>query len=457
MILRIKILILLNLFCSPLLFGQWSEANYQLNMAAYDGDTAKVDSLIAVGVQVDLPDDDQRTALFYAAQMGHVAVARRLLEKDAHIDHLTWSFKTPLLAAIYNGQFEMAEFLIRQGANVHIKDKHGRTGLHYAVKFKDFYMADMLCYYEMDIDAKDQEGMTPLSVAAFLGHDTLAWMLCENGCLIDPVDTLGNTPFLTACEKGHLAVVELLVGLGTDIHALNKQHYDGLQIASFFGHDKIVDYLLSLEEHPEYPGKYPKNPWLLAKSRNHAIVARSLRKAGIKTIKHPHISAINVKIDNSFSSEDYFLGGSLGIHDIFTGCYLNFGYQARIGHTPVLVKEREHLFYQYYEKRHLLYFTLERKFKFNPYSSSPKGLILGLRQVYNMGKYRGTTRKVHREWMTSPTAGLFLQKDFFCLILDYQYLDFGLEGLSPHRINLSFSFDFNIIQSGYSKTKVPYI
>ncbi|MCF8370413.1 MAG: ankyrin repeat domain-containing protein [Bacteroidales bacterium] len=439
------------------LFGQWTNSNYELNLAAYEGDTAKVDSLIEAGVNVDLPDFDGVTALVYAAQNGHIAVAKRLLDKEAQIDHLTWDFRTPLLAAVMENQFEMAEFLIRSGAKINAKDNLGASSLHYAVAYGNFYMADMLVYYEIDLEAKDEDGHTPLSIAATLDYDTIAWMLLENNCQVDPIDTFGNTPMLSACENGHFNVVKLLVENGADIHHINNNGFNALQIAVYYGYNDIVSFLISQGLDPQRPDAKSIAPIITAKSRGLYSTVQLLKEAGAKPIRKPLIDAYSIKIENSFSTKDYFLGGSLGTHDLFTGCYLNLGYQGRIGQTPILFREQENLFYQYYEKRHQIYLGLERKIVFNPRGNNPKGLLLGLREVFTFGKYRGTVLKLDRKVVTSPTASLFIQKRFFTFSIEYQYLDFKVEGLSPHRINLNMAFDINILQPKYRAGTIEWL
>lgn len=439
------------------LFGQWTDSNYELNLAAFEGDTAKVDSLIEAGVKVNLPDYDGVTALVYAAQNGHIAVAKRLLDKEANIDHLTWDFRTPLLAAVMENQFEMAEFLIRSGAKINAKDNLGASALHYAVAFGNFFMADMLVYYEIDIEAKDEDGHTPLSIAATFGYDTIAWMLLENNCQIDPVDTFGNTPMLSACENGHFDVVKLLVENGADVQHINNKGFSALQIAVYYGYDEIVSFLISQGADPNKPNAKSITPMITAKSRGLYPTVQLLKDAGVKPIRKPLIDAYSIKIENSFSTKDYFLGGSIGVHDLFTSCYLNLGYQARIGHTPILIQERENLFYQYFEKRHQIYLGLERKIIFNPRGYTPKGLLLGMREVLTFGKYRGTTLKVDRKLVTSLVAGLFIQKRFFTFSIEYQYLNFKMEGLSPHRINLNMVFDINILQPKYREGTIDWL
>ncbi|MEA3443125.1 MAG: ankyrin repeat domain-containing protein [Bacteroidota bacterium] len=447
---------------SHTLFSQSEEINFKLNMAAYEGDTAKVDILIALGVQVDVSDYDGITALIYAAQNGHIGVAKRLLAEGAQIDHLTWDFRTPLLAAVMAGQFDMAEFLIRSGAQINVKNILGLTSLHYAVGFNNFYMADMLMYYDININAKNWKGQTALDIACTIGYDTIVWMLLDYGSEIDPVDTnylsTGNTPLIIATQNGHFNVVKLLVESGANIHHLNKKGFNALHVASVYGRDSIAGYLIEKGADINLPVHNELTPVVLAKINHRYSTKKILKKAGAKGLNRPMIENINIKIENSFSSKDYFLGGGLGIHDVFSDISLNLGYQARIGYTPILVKESKGLFYQFYEKRHQIYLGLEKKFVLNPRGKNPKGISLGVKEVFTFGKYRGTVRKVERQLITSPAAGFFIQKDFFTLMLEYQYLDFGQTGLSPHRININFTFDIiNVLQPKYTASTVDWL
>ena len=75
-------------------------------------------------------------AFVYACMHGHLAAAKRLLEKDAEVNSIPGGFDysgTALHYAALNGHREMVEFLIEQGADARLKDtKVGATAAGWA-------------------------------------------------------------------------------------------------------------------------------------------------------------------------------------------------------------------------------------------------------------------------------------------------------------------------------------
>lgn len=87
--------------------------------AAYAGDLALVERLIAEGVDVNVWDGYGRSALTFAADGGHLAVARRLVAAGAWADPFGEDsvYLTPLMCAADRGHVEMAEYLLECGAD----------------------------------------------------------------------------------------------------------------------------------------------------------------------------------------------------------------------------------------------------------------------------------------------------------------------------------------------------
>lgn len=63
------------------------------------------------------------TALFFAAQAGHIEVAKILIRYGAHIEAASLDGGTPLFVACQGGHINMVKDLIQLGANVHASMK----------------------------------------------------------------------------------------------------------------------------------------------------------------------------------------------------------------------------------------------------------------------------------------------------------------------------------------------
>ena len=60
----------------------------------------------------------------------------------------------------------------------------------------------------------------------------------------EPDPDRGGTPLLWAAASGRAEAVELLVGRGADVNAVDREGGSALQAAAFLGHEKVVDVLI---------------------------------------------------------------------------------------------------------------------------------------------------------------------------------------------------------------------
>lgn len=88
-----------------------------LREAARAGDLAKVDALLAAGAPVDAPAKYGQTPLYFAAEKGHLAVVRRLVERGANVNAKDSFFDASVLGiALQGGHHELARYLLAHGA-----------------------------------------------------------------------------------------------------------------------------------------------------------------------------------------------------------------------------------------------------------------------------------------------------------------------------------------------------
>ena len=88
-----------------------------LREAARAGDVARVDALLAAGAPVDAPARYGQTPLYFAAEKGHLAAARRLVERGANVNAQDSFFGASVLGmALSGGHLELARYLLAHGA-----------------------------------------------------------------------------------------------------------------------------------------------------------------------------------------------------------------------------------------------------------------------------------------------------------------------------------------------------
>jgi ankyrin repeat protein len=77
-----------------------------------------------------------KSALVYAAGMGHSTVVERLLQAGAPIDQVPVDALTPLMWAAGQGHAETVKLLLTKGANKLLKDERGLTAMDMAKEAK---------------------------------------------------------------------------------------------------------------------------------------------------------------------------------------------------------------------------------------------------------------------------------------------------------------------------------
>jgi outer membrane protein assembly factor BamB len=88
-----------------------------LREAARAGDLARIEALLAAGAPVDAPARYGQTPLYYAAEKGHLAAAKRLVEAGANVNVRDGFFGASALEiALQSGHVELARYLLTHGA-----------------------------------------------------------------------------------------------------------------------------------------------------------------------------------------------------------------------------------------------------------------------------------------------------------------------------------------------------
>ncbi len=190
-----------------------------LHDAVKDGDTARLQELIAAGEDLEAQDKFVGTALHWAALTGNADAARILIEAGADLNtHARGDGTTALHVAAQRGSVEVAAVLIEAGAETVARDTAGGTPLHQAVGNDRVGMAALLLDAGADISARHQNGLTPLHVAA----RTNAWgtieLLARSGVDIDEKVSDGQTSLLLAARETDAGTVRTLLELGADVN-----------------------------------------------------------------------------------------------------------------------------------------------------------------------------------------------------------------------------------------------
>ena len=255
-----------------------------LVMAAFEGKTTRVESLLADGADVNVKQDGGCTALYLAAQEGYTEIVKLLLDKGADVNVETDAGFTPLWISVQNGHTKVVELLLDKGAYVEVKhpDDEG-TPLLMAAQEGHIEIVRLLLEKDANVNAKLTSGLTPLWMAAQNGHTEIVKQLLEKGANADPRrNSDGLTPLWMAAQDGHTEVVKLLLDKGADIETCENDGATPLYMALQNGHTDIAKILL--ENHANPNAKFAETSWTclhLASKQGYVNMAKILIQAGV--------------------------------------------------------------------------------------------------------------------------------------------------------------------------------
>jgi uncharacterized protein len=240
------------------------------------------------------------TAMLFATREGCMDCVKTVVEHGAKLDLADPEGVTPLITAIFNTRFDVAKYLIEKGADVNKWDWWGRTPLYLAVDYNTLPHGGRPDQPALDetlpidivkmlldkganpnaqlklfppyratgndrgLDTMISIGTTPLLRAA-KGLDVPAIkLLLDHGALLDLANSAGWTPMVAAAGMGSvdadtrgyfttsdvearsIASLELLLAHGGNINEkAGRFESTALDGASFWGWNKVVEYLLS--------------------------------------------------------------------------------------------------------------------------------------------------------------------------------------------------------------------
>lgn len=143
-----------------------------LHCAASRGHHDCIETIVGLcGSDVDVPDHNGSTPLFYAVTLGHNECTSLLLSYGADANHQDNKGRTPAHCAAARGQLEALKILAKNKANLWLPNIRGDICLHDAVHSsrKDL-VRWLLARNASKVTFANNDGKCPLHVAAILGN-----------------------------------------------------------------------------------------------------------------------------------------------------------------------------------------------------------------------------------------------------------------------------------------------
>ena len=157
---------------------------------------------MVAGVNLEVRDGQQRTAMHLAAMHGHAAVLQQLAAAGADPSPLDQDQKTPLHLAVEAGREEAAAALVAVGGMVDPAAAAKCNLLHAAIRTGDGRLSITLIRAGAAVRADDwQDGHSLLHVAAAQGCVSAVEVLIAAGLPVDVRNSCGCTPLHIAAER----------------------------------------------------------------------------------------------------------------------------------------------------------------------------------------------------------------------------------------------------------------
>jgi serine/threonine-protein phosphatase 6 regulatory ankyrin repeat subunit B len=218
--------------------------------AASDGDKKTIQTLLKDGVDVNVRDWDDLTALIPAASSGHLDICKLLVKEGIDVNAKDKDGITALMEASIMGHTKIVEFLLDSGAELDATANSEVTALWLASGEGRVPVMKILLNKGADATNTRVDGITALMTASVGGHEEAVKLLLENGADASATDGDGLTPLINAAENGTVAVMKLLVHSVEDpvqyVNSVSSTGFTALIIAAAHGHSPAIEYLLNV-------------------------------------------------------------------------------------------------------------------------------------------------------------------------------------------------------------------
>ncbi|MFN7038500.1 MAG: ankyrin repeat domain-containing protein [Alphaproteobacteria bacterium] len=188
------------------------------------------------------------------------------------------------VSAARDSQEEKVKSLLKEGVDVNSTDRLGHTGLHLASYQGHLNIVKILLENNADLEAGAVKSQyeRPIHYAAKNDQTEILEILLEKGAKLNATDINGATPLHLAARQGKINSVRFLIKQpGVEIDKQNdREWYTALHMASYYGHDKVVEELINNEADIEREDSTGATPLYLAVIENKLDAARTLLESG---------------------------------------------------------------------------------------------------------------------------------------------------------------------------------
>ncbi|MCY3957362.1 MAG: ankyrin repeat domain-containing protein [Chloroflexi bacterium] len=186
-------------------------ANDALHGAVWRGQTERVRTLVAGGLNANTRSSDNDPLIYSAIWRNYVDIVRILADAGANVNALDSDGDPVLRSAIWRDYAGVVQVLVDAGANVDARDSDGEPLLREAVWRDHTNVARILVDAGADVNARDSDGDPLLFEAVWRGHTEIVRILVNAGADVNARDSDGDTALGEAQWRGHAEIVQILL------------------------------------------------------------------------------------------------------------------------------------------------------------------------------------------------------------------------------------------------------
>ncbi|QHC02262.1 ankyrin repeat domain-containing protein [Epidermidibacterium keratini] len=251
---------------APTVVDPAADLDQQLRDAAWAGDVATAQQLIAAGADVNAKDSTYQSAYLISTSEGPLELARLMLANGADLSSLDSYDGTGLIRAAERGLALIAGELVQAGIDLDHVNNIGYQAIHEAVWFgaDDQPSTDtvrVLVAAGADLDTpSESEGLTPLQMAQQKGYPASAATLtaAQGAPIADP-----DAALLAAASAGDADGVAVALRSGADIEARDDRERTALLLASTYDRVDVARLLVAMGADPDALDDRHDTPWLV--------------------------------------------------------------------------------------------------------------------------------------------------------------------------------------------------
>lgn len=197
-----------------------SESAVQFLQAADEGDVARLQALLANGVDINVTNRQGRTAMVLASLKKHYACVEFLIDAGADINKQDETCFNPFLLSCLTNDLTLLRITLKGEPDLTRLTRFGGVGITPASeKGHVEIVRELVLHTDMNVNHTNFVGWTPLLEAIVLNdggakQQEIVKLLLDHGANPHMTDMWGKTPLFLAREKGYTEIAELLIAAG---------------------------------------------------------------------------------------------------------------------------------------------------------------------------------------------------------------------------------------------------